>query len=150
MDFWASHSLAPSGSSGSYEIDVGELDELTLNAGSLGESGILHSSSTTPSTLRHRFNHYYHNGRARLRGMRHMSAAKSGVWPKDITLAEKKDGKEDHQSLYGQLIYRNVCMQEDLPLSVAISPTRQCVAFGCKAGVELYWVSSRSHWRVQC
>ncbi|KAF2481066.1 hypothetical protein BDY17DRAFT_311857 [Neohortaea acidophila] len=38
------------------------------------------------------------------------------------------------------MLYRDICTAEDQPHSVAISPTRQCVAFGCKSGVELYWV----------
>lgn len=39
-------------------------------------------------------------------------------------------------------IYRHLCSDEDLPRSVAICPQRRCVAFGCSAGIELYWVDA--------
>ncbi|PHH87694.1 hypothetical protein CDD83_8526 [Cordyceps sp. RAO-2017] len=39
-------------------------------------------------------------------------------------------------------IYRNVCHPDDPPRSVAICPQRNCVAFGCAAGIELHWVDA--------
>ncbi len=39
-------------------------------------------------------------------------------------------------------IYKNLCSIQDPPSSVAICPQRQCVAFGCKTGVELQWIDS--------
>lgn len=35
-------------------------------------------------------------------------------------------------------VYRNVCHADDPPRSVAICPQRNCVAFGCAAGIELH------------
>jgi len=139
MDFGSGDGAAESASGESRDIAVGDLDELSMNAGSLGESSILHQSI---ELVRQRScNHYYHGPRARLRGMRQMPASVNGVWPRAITIVEKLDGKKAQQTPYSQLVYRNVCTEEDPSCSVAISPTRQCVAFGCKSGVELYWVS---------
>ncbi|RDA85669.1 hypothetical protein CP532_4651 [Ophiocordyceps camponoti-leonardi (nom. inval.)] len=39
-------------------------------------------------------------------------------------------------------IYRNICHSDDPPRSVAICPQRNCVAFGCGAGIELHWVDA--------
>ncbi|RCI15751.1 hypothetical protein L249_2829 [Ophiocordyceps polyrhachis-furcata BCC 54312] len=39
-------------------------------------------------------------------------------------------------------IYRNICHPDDPPRSVAICPQRNCVAFGCGAGIELHWVDA--------
>jgi hypothetical protein len=39
-------------------------------------------------------------------------------------------------------IYKNLCSIHDPPTSVAICPQRQCVAFGCKTGVELHWIDA--------
>lgn len=39
-------------------------------------------------------------------------------------------------------IYRNLCSENDPPLTVAICPQRRCVAFGCSSGVELHWVDA--------
>ncbi|KAF2454787.1 hypothetical protein BDY21DRAFT_325207 [Lineolata rhizophorae] len=39
-------------------------------------------------------------------------------------------------------IYRNVCSEDDPPRSVAISPQRRCVAFGCANGIELHWIDA--------
>ena len=41
-------------------------------------------------------------------------------------------------------MYRNLCTIDDPPRSVAICPQRKCVAFGCRAGIELHWVDSTS------
>lgn len=38
--------------------------------------------------------------------------------------------------------YKNLCSIRDPPQSVAICPQRQCVAFGCKTGVELHWIDA--------
>lgn len=35
-------------------------------------------------------------------------------------------------------VYRNICHSDDPPRSVAVCPTRKCVAFGCSAGIELH------------
>lgn len=40
-------------------------------------------------------------------------------------------------------IYNALCSPDDPPRSVAICPSRRCVAFGCGAGVELHWVDAR-------
>lgn len=38
--------------------------------------------------------------------------------------------------------YRRLCSEDDPPRSVAICPGRRCVAFGCSAGIELFWVDA--------
>lgn len=38
--------------------------------------------------------------------------------------------------------YHHLCADEDPPRSVAICPQRQCVAFGCSAGIELHWIDA--------
>lgn len=43
-----------------------------------------------------------------------------------------------------RIIYRHLCCDEDPPRSVAICPQRQCVAFGCSAGLELHWIDALS------
>lgn len=35
-------------------------------------------------------------------------------------------------------VYRNICHADDPPRSVAVCPQRNCVAFGCSAGIELH------------
>ncbi|KAH7150391.1 hypothetical protein B0J13DRAFT_661297 [Dactylonectria estremocensis] len=37
-------------------------------------------------------------------------------------------------------VYRRICHPDDPPRSVALCPQRNCVAFGCTAGIELHWV----------
>lgn len=44
--------------------------------------------------------------------------------------------------LAARKIYKNLCSIHDPPKSVAICPQRQCVAFGCKTGVELHWIDA--------
>ena len=39
-------------------------------------------------------------------------------------------------------IYRNLGSPDDAPRSVAICPSRKCVAFGCRLGIELHWVDA--------
>lgn len=41
-------------------------------------------------------------------------------------------------------IYRNLCHADDPPRSVAICAQRDCVVFGCSAGIELHWVDAIS------
>ena len=38
-----------------------------------------------------------------------------------------------------RMMFRNVCSTDHPPLSVAVSPQRLCVAFGCTTGIELHW-----------
>ena len=123
---------------GSSEIPVGDLDELSLNAASIGSSSIIHQSVeiSTQRTLAE----YFQGPRARLRGMRRMPASANGIWPDTLSFEGRAKGKKQQVETPPQLVYRNLCTEDDPPRSVAISPTRQCVAFGCKTGVELYWV----------
>jgi hypothetical protein len=39
-------------------------------------------------------------------------------------------------------IYRHLCSDDDPPRCVSMCPQRRCVAFGCSAGIELYWVDA--------
>ncbi|KAK5011150.1 hypothetical protein LTR28_005304 [Elasticomyces elasticus] len=39
-------------------------------------------------------------------------------------------------------LYRHLCSDDDPPRTVAICPSRSCVAFGCAAGVELHWIDA--------
>lgn len=41
-------------------------------------------------------------------------------------------------------IYHSLCSPDDPPRSVAICPSRRCLAFGCGAGIELHWVDAMS------
>ena len=38
--------------------------------------------------------------------------------------------------------YRHLCSDDDPPRNVSICPQRRCVAFGCSAGIELYWIDA--------
>lgn len=38
--------------------------------------------------------------------------------------------------------FQNLCSKDDPPRSVSICPQRQCIAFGCGAGLELHWVDA--------
>ena len=122
---------------GASEVPVGDFDELSLNAESVGSNNILHHS--VEIVTQRTWAEFLHGSRARLRGMRQMPTSANGVWPQALHFAGSDDGNQKAKWL-PQIVYRNVCTDEDPPCSVAISPTRQCVAFGCKAGVELYWV----------
>ena len=119
------------------EVPVGDFDELSLNMESLGASSILHQS--VEILTQHTWSEYLHGRRNRLKGMCQMPASSNGVRPASINLEVKGKGKEDTKQR-PQIVWRNICTEEDPPYSVAVSPTRQCVAFGSKAGVELYWV----------
>ena len=123
---------------GASEVAVGDFDELSLNAASVGSNTTLHQSV---EIVTHRnWSEYFRGSRARLRGMRQMPMAANGVWPEELNFAHKVKGNQNEVIWLPQIVYRNICTDEDPPCSVAISPTRQCVAFGCKTGVELYWV----------
>lgn len=39
-------------------------------------------------------------------------------------------------------VYNGICHPDDPPRSVALCPRRNCVAFGCSAGIELHWVDA--------
>jgi hypothetical protein len=41
-------------------------------------------------------------------------------------------------------IYHSLCSPETPPRSIAICPSRRCVAFGCDTGIELHWIDSMS------
>lgn len=120
------------------DVAVGELDELSVSAGSIGERTILHQS--VEIAMQRRWTHYYHGSRARLRGMRRMPASTSAVWPETLDLPEDSSRKQLKRPPPHETVYRNVCTDQDPPYSVAISPSKRCVAFGCVGGIELYWV----------
>jgi hypothetical protein len=122
----------------STEIVVGEFDELSVNAASFGETTFLHQSVEIVS--QRTWAEYFHAGRARLRGNRRLPRSDNGVWPGDLNFNQKSGGKQSQAKVLPQIVYRNICFDDDPAISIAISPTRQCVAFGCRAGVELYWV----------
>lgn len=57
------------------------------------------------------------------------------------TIRRKYDSEEAVPLETGpRSLYRSLCSDDDPPRSVAICPQRQCVAFGCSAGLELHWV----------
>lgn len=120
------------------EILVGDLDDLSLNAGSLGSSSILHPSVQLAES--HSWSERFNRVRARLRGIRHMSFTNRDSRPDVVDLMEQGMDGTIHQEFSPEIVYQNICMEDDPPVSVAISPAKQCVAFGCKTGVELYWV----------
>jgi hypothetical protein len=125
---------------GASEVPVGDLDELSLNADSIGETSFLHQS--VEIVTQRTWAEYFHTPRAHLRGIRQLTASRNGVWPSTLYFTDKGKGKgkKSEAKSLPQIMYRNVCTENDPPISIALSPTRQCVAFGCKAGVELYWV----------
>jgi len=41
-------------------------------------------------------------------------------------------------------VYHSLCSPDDPPQSVAICPSRRCLAFGCSSGIELHWVDATS------
>lgn len=132
MDFGAGDGIRFS------DIAIGDFDEASPSAESIGERSFFHQSV---EIVTHRsWAEYFHGPHARLRGMRRMSTSTNGVWPNDLNFAENGKGTRGETKALPQIVYRNVCTEEDPPASVAISPTRQCIAFGCKAGVELYWI----------
>ena len=122
----------------SREVLVGEFDELSVNAASFGEATFLHQS--VDIVTQRSLAQYFHAGRARLRGTRRLPRSDNGVWPGALNFNQRGGEKQSQAKALPQIVYRNICFDEDPAISIAISPTRQCVAFGCKAGVELYWV----------
>lgn len=118
------------------DIPVGDLDDVSSTAGSIGERTILHQS--VEIATHRRWTHYYHASRARLRGMRRMPDQAERAWT-----AESSTEKEAPVARQ-RIVYRNLCTSEDPPISVAISPVRQCIAFGSRGGIELYWVRERT------
>ena len=128
-----------------WDVPVGHFDELSLNAASTGSRTILHQS--VEMLTQHTWSEFFRGRRARLRGMRQMPASSNGFWPGTLTfedMSRGSKGKSGEVESRSQIVYRNICTEEDPPCSVAISPARQCVAFGCKSGVELYWVGFNS------
>ena len=124
---------------GSREVAAGDRDEVSMNAASIGESTFLHQS--VEIVPKRSWSEYFHGGRARLRGIRQLPPLSgNGVWPSTLNFNEKGKGKKSDIRPLPQLVYRNICFEDNPPTSIAISPTRQCVAFGCKGGVEIYWV----------
>ena len=124
------------------DIEVGTLDEFSASAGSVGETSVLHTSVETVTSRS--WAEYLNGRRARVRGTRRMPISFNGVWPHGLHLNEKGRDSTTARKPLQQIVYRNICTDEDPPCSVAISPTRQCVAFGCRSGVELYWVCRSS------
>lgn len=121
------------------EVPIGDFDELSLSAESLGSNTILHQS--VERLTQHSWSQSLHDRLGRLRGIRQLPSSRNGVWPAALDLDLKGKGKNRQAiTTRPQIVWRNVCSEDDPPYSVAISPTRQCTAFGCKGGVELYWV----------
>lgn len=84
---------------------------------------------------------YVQDRRARFRGMRVMRKSRNGLWPAELDVSPKGKRKaSDTPTIRPQRLYRNVCWHGDPPISVAVSPNGQCIAFGSAKGVELYWV----------
>lgn len=122
----------------SNEVIAGDFDELSVNAASFGETTFLHQS--VEIVTQRTWAEYFHAGCARVRGLRHLPRSDNGVWPNTLNFNERRRGKQAEARPLPQIVYRNICFDDDPAISIAISPTRQCVAFGCKSGVELYWV----------
>lgn len=137
MDFGEAYRLR------SHEVTVGEFDELSVNAASFGETTFLHQSVEV--CTHRRWADYLHAGRARLRGTRHVPRSENGIWPQSLTFGGSEEEKQSQNRVVPEIVYRNICFDDDPATSIAISPTRQCIAFGCKAGVELYWVPDTQH-----
>lgn len=59
--------------------------------------------------------------------------------PSHICTCQEKPGPQAPPLQIGlQSAYKNVCRSDDPPRSIAICPYRNCVAFGCIAGIELH------------
>lgn len=124
------------------DFQVGNLDEMSLNAGSIGEHTILHRSVKV--ALQRRSMHYYQHSPARQCGVRRMPTQADEGWPASMNSFGSSSAKHTGPAARQDLVYRNVCTSEDPPCSIAISSLRQCVAFGCRGGMELYWVRYRT------
>ena len=91
---------------------------------------------TTPASL----TEYVADYEARLNDEHHTPLVINAAYSSDPpTMALSKDKVSD-LVMRPQHVYTNLCTDNDPPYSVATSPTRHCTAFGCKSGVELYWV----------
>ncbi|PFH63422.1 hypothetical protein XA68_10012 [Ophiocordyceps unilateralis] len=66
----------------------------------------------------------------------------STKWPKPCVCYERSPYCSPRLEANQRSIYRNICHADDPPRSVAICPQRNCVAFGCGAGIELHWVDA--------
>lgn len=94
---------------------------------------------------------YTFDRRIRPHGLRQTAprALSNDIWQARLNL-ERIEREPPDVKLDARAVYRNICTAEDPPHSVAISPTRQCVAFGNKTGVELYWVRTTSEQPFIC
>lgn len=128
------------------EVPVGDFDSLSATAESTGSQTILHQS--VEIAYQRRWTHHYQRSRARLTGMRRMPVSRNGLWPGALHVSESQDStiaKRPGPDARHEIVYRNVCTDNDPPISVAISPIRRCVAFGCQGGVELYWIDPQTN-----
>ncbi|KAK0862798.1 hypothetical protein LTR87_016452 [Friedmanniomyces endolithicus] len=121
----------------SRNVSIGSLDELSLNAGSTGSRELLHHSVVLGSSRT--WSEYVRNRRSRVRGIRAMRSSRSQLLAAELDLTHKGKDKAGVLAMSPSRIYSNVCWENDPPLSVAVSPNGQCVAFGSAKGVELYW-----------
>ncbi|KAK1074434.1 hypothetical protein LTR74_001030 [Friedmanniomyces endolithicus] len=121
----------------SRNVSLGSLDELSLNAGSTGSRELLHHSVVLGSSRT--WSEYVQHRRSRVRGIRAMRSFRSQLLAAELDPTHKGNGKAGVLAMSPSRIYRNVCWENDPPLSVAVSPDGQCVAFGSAKGVELYW-----------
>ncbi|KAK1069763.1 hypothetical protein LTR12_006795 [Friedmanniomyces endolithicus] len=121
----------------SRNVSLGSLDELSLNAGSTGSRELLHHSVVLRSSRT--WSEYVRNRRSRVRGIRAMRSSRSQLLAAELDPPHKGKEKAGVLTMSPSRIYRNVCWENDPPLSVAVSPNGHCVAFGSAKGVELYW-----------
>ncbi|KAK1093904.1 hypothetical protein LTR48_001403 [Friedmanniomyces endolithicus] len=121
----------------SRDVSLGSLDELSLDAGSTGSRELLHHSVVLGSSRT--WSEYVRNRRSRVRGIRAMRSSRSQLLAAELDPTHKGKDKAGVLAMSPSRIYRNVCWENDPPLSVAVSPNGQCVAFGSAKGVELYW-----------
>ncbi|KAK0307204.1 hypothetical protein LTR01_005850 [Friedmanniomyces endolithicus] len=121
----------------SRNVSLGSLDELSLNAGSTGSRELLHQSVVLGSSRT--WAEYVRNRRSRVRGIRAMRSSRNQLLAAELDPIHKGKDKFGILAMTPSRIYRNVCWENDPPLSVAVSPNGQCAAFGSAKGVELYW-----------
>ena len=119
------------------DVPVDNVDATSSGLASLGSGDILHQSIPTP--FRQNRSVFFHDHEARLPTTHRMYQRSSSH------TSFEAGAEEVSEPLWSlpKLVYKDVCTFKDQPYSVAISPSRQCVAFGCQTGVELYWVSAR-------
>ncbi|KAK0840858.1 hypothetical protein LTR02_013232 [Friedmanniomyces endolithicus] len=121
----------------SRNVSLGSLDELSLNADSTGSRELLHHSVVLGSSRT--WAEYVRNRRSQVRGIRAMRSSRSQLLAAELDPTHKGKDKAGVLAMSPSRIYRNVCWENDPPLSVAVSPNGQCIAFGSAKGVELYW-----------